>query len=156
MKAEFWKILDDIESEAGQEAVEVARARIAAFENHYAGVYPAAVKWLITDVASLTATCGWPRSNGSASASRSSNRAHLRRDPTSGQGIGHLPGERSRLSLVWAVLDWASKGRRGVKRSPTTTRLLADQSNVVVRGADGVVAPIAPNESEEGAVTADV
>ena len=28
--------------------------------------------------------------------------------------IGQFPGERSRLSLVWAVLDRASRGCRGV------------------------------------------
>ena len=40
--------------------------------------------------------------------------------------IGRLPGERSCLSLVWAVLDRASKGWRGVQHTPATTRHLAE------------------------------
>jgi putative transposase len=38
--------------------------------------------------------------------------------------IGRLPGERSCLSLVWAVLDRASKGWRGVEMTPTVVRHL--------------------------------
>lgn len=40
--------------------------------------------------------------------------------------IGRLPGERSCLSLVWAVLDRASRGWRGVDMSPRAVRLLQD------------------------------
>ena len=37
--------------------------------------------------------------------------------------IGRLPGERSCLSLVWAVLDRASRGWRGVVMTPAAVRL---------------------------------
>jgi putative transposase len=40
--------------------------------------------------------------------------------------IGRLPGERSCLSLVWAVLDRASRGWRGVLMTPAGVRLLQD------------------------------
>ena len=40
--------------------------------------------------------------------------------------IGRLPGEASCLNLVWAVLDRASRGWRGMTMTPTGTRLLAD------------------------------
>ena len=40
--------------------------------------------------------------------------------------IGRLPGERSCLSLVWAVLDRASRGWRGVDMNPRAVRLLQD------------------------------
>src|SRR5271167_4206241 len=40
--------------------------------------------------------------------------------------IGRLPGETSCMSLVWAVLDRASRGWRGMTMTPTGTRLLAD------------------------------
>jgi putative transposase len=40
--------------------------------------------------------------------------------------IGRLPGERSCLSLVWAVLDRASRGWRGVQQTLGSIRLLAD------------------------------
>lgn len=38
--------------------------------------------------------------------------------------IGRLPGEYSCLSLVWAVLDRASRGWRGVSQTPADVRLL--------------------------------
>jgi len=38
--------------------------------------------------------------------------------------IGRLPGERSCLSLVWAVLDRASRGWRGVVMNPAAVRQL--------------------------------
>jgi len=40
--------------------------------------------------------------------------------------IGRLPGERSCLSLVWAVLDRASRGWRGVQQTIGSIRLLAE------------------------------
>lgn len=40
--------------------------------------------------------------------------------------IGRLPGENSCLSLVWAVLDRASRGWRGPTMTPKALRLLAD------------------------------
>jgi putative transposase len=40
--------------------------------------------------------------------------------------IGRLPGERTCLSLVWAVLDRASRGWRGVQQTLGSIRLLAD------------------------------
>ena len=40
--------------------------------------------------------------------------------------IGRLPGEASCLNLVWAVLDRASRGWRGMNMTTTGTRLLAE------------------------------
>jgi putative transposase len=40
--------------------------------------------------------------------------------------IGRLPGERSCLSLVWAVLDRASRGWHGVVMTPAAVRLLQE------------------------------
>jgi hypothetical protein len=40
--------------------------------------------------------------------------------------IGRLPGESSCLSLVWAVLDRASRGWRGLTMTPKALRLLQD------------------------------
>ena len=40
--------------------------------------------------------------------------------------IGRLPGERSCLSLVWAVLDRAGRGWRGVQQTLGSIRLLAE------------------------------
>jgi hypothetical protein len=40
--------------------------------------------------------------------------------------IGRLPGETSCLSLVWAVLDRASRGWLGLTMNPKALRLLQD------------------------------
>ena len=40
--------------------------------------------------------------------------------------IGRLPGETTCLSLVWAVLDRASHGWRGLTMTPRGLRLLQD------------------------------
>ena len=40
--------------------------------------------------------------------------------------IGRLPGETSCTSLVWAVLDRASRGWRGFTMTPAGLRLLQD------------------------------
>ena len=40
--------------------------------------------------------------------------------------IGRLPGERTCLGLVWAVLDRASRGWRGVVMTPMAVRQLQD------------------------------
>ncbi len=40
--------------------------------------------------------------------------------------IGRLPGERSCLGLVWAVLDRASRGWRGVVMTPVAVRQLQE------------------------------
>ena len=40
--------------------------------------------------------------------------------------IGRLPGERTCLGLVWAVLDRASRGWRGVVMTPVAVRQLQE------------------------------
>jgi transposase-like protein len=153
VKAEFWKIFDDIDAPAGQEAVDVARGRIAAFEKRYASMYPAAVKCLGTDVASLTVYLRFPKEHHKRI--RHSNLIERTFGETRRRVkvIGRLPGERSCLSLVWAVLDRASKGWRGVKHTPATTRLLADLRRQLLE-APRSIASTPANESQEEPVTA--
>src|SRR5258705_13697489 len=40
--------------------------------------------------------------------------------------IGRFPGETSAISIVWAVLDLASRGWRGLTMTPAGPRLLQD------------------------------
>jgi len=40
--------------------------------------------------------------------------------------IGRMPGEASCLSHVWAVLDRASSGWRGLRYTPAISRHIAD------------------------------
>ena len=50
--------------------------------------------------------------------------------------IGRLPGERSCLSLVWAVLDRASRGWRGVEMSPKVVRHLQERRRELLSPPD--------------------
>jgi putative transposase len=154
VKAEFWKIFDDIDAPAGQEAVDVARRRIAAFEKRYASEYPAAVKCLTTDVASLTVYLRFPKEHHKRI--RHSNFIERTFGETRRRVkvIGRLPGERSCLSLVWAVLDRASKGWRGVKHTPATTRLLADLRRQLLEPPPSIAPVDRPHTKEEDTVTA--
>jgi transposase-like protein len=148
VKAEFWKIFDDIDPPAGQEAVDVARGRIALFEKRYATTYPAAVKCLTTDVASLTVYLRFPKEHWKRI--RHSNFIERTFGETRRRVkvIGRLPGERSCLSLIWAVLDRASKGWRGVKHTPLTTQLLADLRRQLLEPPRSIV-PTENHRSEE-------
>jgi putative transposase len=63
--------------------------------------------------------------------------------------IGRLPGETSCLSLVWAVLDRASRGWRGVTQTPTGVRLLQGLRHQLLNPAR-----LQPREVTDQAVTA--
>jgi putative transposase len=124
VKADYWRIFDDIDAEPGDAAVAQARQRADAFATKWQSKYPSAVACLIDDLDVLTTHLRFPRD-------------HWRRirhtnliERTFGETrrrvkvIGRLPGERSCLSLVWAVLDRASRGWRGVVQTPANVRLL--------------------------------
>jgi putative transposase len=64
--------------------------------------------------------------------------------------IDHLPGEQSCLSLVWAVLDQAAKGWRGLAMTPKVLRRLQD----LRRELHGQPSPSAPEEAIAQTVTA--
>jgi putative transposase len=125
VKADFWKIFDLPEHvEPGDAAVAEARRRAQTFAATWQPKYPGAVACVVDDLGSLTTFLRFPRE-------------HWRRirhtnliERTFGESrrrvkvIGRLPGERSCLSLVWAVLDRASRGWRGVDMNPANVRLL--------------------------------
>ena len=125
VKADFWAIFDlPEEFEPGDAAVAEASRRADAFAGKWQPKYPGAVACVLDDLASLTTFLRFPRE-------------HWRRirhtnliERTFGESrrrvkvIGRLPGERSCLSLVWAVLDRASRGWRGVDMNPANVRLL--------------------------------
>ena len=126
LKSEYWKLFDEIAADPGQGAVDEVRRRIEAFVTRYEKHYPAATKCLTADVESLTVYLRfpkehWPRIRHSNFIERTFGETRRRV-----KVIGRLPGERSCLSLVWAVLDRASKGWRGVQHTPSTTRQLAE------------------------------
>jgi transposase-like protein len=154
LKAEYWKLFDEIEADAGQDAVDEVRRRIDRFARRHEQLYPAAIKCLETDVESLTVylrfpKAHWPRIRHSNFIERTFGETRRRV-----KVIGRLPGERSCLSLVWAVFDRASKGWRGVQHTPATTRSLADLRRQLLEPPVSIAPQPSEEVDEEEAVTA--
>jgi putative transposase len=126
VKAEFWAIWDDIDAGPGPAAVAVATRRAKAFSAKWAKLYPAAVECLNDGFEHLTTHLRFPREHWRRV--RHSNFIERTFGETRRRVkvIGRLPGERSCLSLVWAVLDRASRGWRGVEMNPRAVRILQD------------------------------
>ena len=124
----YWAIFDttDLNIEPGPQLVEIVDKRIEAFAAKYSDLYPAAMRILLTDKAGLTAYLRFPvehhgRVRHSNFIERSFGETKRRT-----KVIGRFPGETSAISLVWAVLDRASAGWRGLTMTPVGTRLLQD------------------------------
>lgn len=126
VKAEYWAIFDDISAPPGDRAVAEATRRAKAFSAKWGKLYPAAVECLNDGFEHLTTYLRFPREHWRRI--RHSNFIERTFGETRRRVkvIGRLPGERSCLSLVWAVLDRASRGWRGVDMSPRAVRLLQD------------------------------
>jgi putative transposase len=126
VKADFWAIFEVGDAEPGDQAVAVARRQAAAFAATWKARYPSAVACVIDDLASLTVHLRfpaehWHRIRHSNLIERTFGESRRRT-----KVIGRLPGEASCLGLVWAVLDRASRGWRGLTMSPKALRRLQD------------------------------
>jgi Transposase, Mutator family len=90
------------------------------------GTYPAAIKILLTDREGLTAYLRFAAEHHNRI--RHSNFIERTFGETRRRVkvIGRLPGETSCLTLVWAVLDRASRGWRGFTMTSDGLRLLQD------------------------------
>ena len=127
----YWAIFDTDDLIAaglapGPKLVAAVQHRIDAFATQYGRVFPSAVKCLLSDREQLTSYLRFPlehhrRIRHSNFIERTFGETRRRV-----KVIGRLPGETSCLNLVWAVLDRASRGWRGMSMTPTGTRLLAD------------------------------
>ena len=124
--AAYWAIFDPTGEPPGDQSVAVAKARAAEFSATFARRFPSAVTCLNDDLASLVAYLRFPvehhkRIRHSNFIERTFGETRRRV-----KVIGRLPGERSCLGLVWAVLDRASRGWRGVTMTPATVRQLQE------------------------------
>jgi putative transposase len=124
----FWKLFDtdELDTSPGPDLVRLVQARLDAFADRYRPLYPAAVKCLLADREQLTSYLRFPlehhrRIRHSNFIERTFGETRRRV-----KVIGRLPGEASCLSLVWAVLDRASRGWRGFTMTTEGTRLLHD------------------------------
>jgi transposase-like protein len=115
----YWAIFDTEDlitagTAPGPDLVAAVQHRIDAFADTHGRVYPAAVKCLLTDREQLTSYLRFPvehhrRIRHSNFIERTFGETRRRV-----KVIGRLPGETSCLNLVWAVLDRASRGWRGM------------------------------------------
>jgi putative transposase len=128
IKDAYWAIFDteDLKAPPGPKLVDIIDARISEFAARYRAMYPAAVNCLLTDRAGLTAYLRFPaehhhRIRHSNFIERTFGETRRRT-----KVIGRLPGETSCLTLVWAVLDRASRGWRGLTMTASGLRLLQD------------------------------
>ena len=126
VKKAYWSIFDDTDTEPGEQAIAVVWGRAERFAATYARRFPAAVDCLMSDFASLTTYLRFPA--GHHARIRHSNFIERTFGETRRRVkvIGRLPGERSCLGLVWAVLDRAGRGWRGVVMTPGAVRQLQD------------------------------
>ena len=124
VKAAFWQIFDDIDAEPGEAAVAQARQRAQAFAECYGKRYPAAVSCLTKTLPELTCFLRFPREHWARIRHTNLIERTFGETRRRVKVIGRLPGERSCLALVWAVLDRAGRGWRGVVMTPAGVRLL--------------------------------
>jgi putative transposase len=131
IRGAYWEIFDtaaltEAGMKPGQRLVTAVQARIDAFAEKYCKVYPAAVRCLLSDCEQLTSYLRFPAEHHKRI--RHSNFIERTFGETRRRVkvIGRLPGEASCLNLVWAVLDRASRGWRGLTTTSHGTRQLQD------------------------------
>jgi putative transposase len=128
IKDAYWKLYDteNLKTQPGPKLVELVDNRITEMAARYGATYPAAMKCLLTDREGLTAYLRFPaehqhRVRHSNFIERTFGETRRRT-----KVIGRLRGETSCLILVWAVLDRASRGWRGLTMTADGLRLLQD------------------------------
>src|SRR4051812_17611072 len=112
VKARYWKIVD----EAG--SASEAKAGLLALAGEYRRAYPSAMKVIDDNVDQLVGHQRFPLEHRKRI--RSTNLlertfVEVRRRT---KIIGRFPGETSALSLIWAVLELASRDWRGITMTP--------------------------------------
>jgi hypothetical protein len=128
VKDAYWKIFGtgQLKTPPGPRLAELIDARISEMAAKYGPTYPSAMKALTTDREGLTANLRFPaehhhRIRHSNFIERTVGETRRRT-----KVIGRLPGETSCLTLVWAVLDRASRGWRGLTMTSDGLRQLQD------------------------------
>ena len=124
IKGEFWALFDDIAAEPGQAAVDEAQHRIDGFCDRHHKAFPAAVRCIQDDRQALTAFLRFPPEHWKRIRHTNLIERTFGETRRRVKVIGRLPGEASCLSLVWAGLDRASAGWRGLRYTPAIARHL--------------------------------
>jgi transposase-like protein len=125
VKRDYWAIFDHIDHD-GEAAVAEGHRRAKRFIAKWQPLYPSAVGCVADNLDALLVHLLFPTEHRKRI--RHSNLIERTFGETRRRVkvIGRLPGEQSCLSLVWAVLDRASKGWRGLTMTPKALRRLQD------------------------------
>ena len=125
VKRDYWAVFDQIQQD-GQAALAEGRRRAKRFIAKWKPLYPSAVACVADNLDALLVHLLFPAEHHRRI--RHSNLIERTFGETRRRVkvIGRLPGEQSCLSLVWAVLDRASKGWRGLAMTPKALRRLQD------------------------------
>jgi putative transposase len=136
VKRDYWAIFDGIDAEGKQVEAE-ARRRAKRFIARWQPLYPSAVAVVADNLDALVAHLRFPKEHHKRI--RHSNLIERTFGETRRRVkvIGRLPSEQSCLSLVWAVLDRASKGWRGLTMTPNILRQLQDLRRDLFGGPPG-------------------
>jgi putative transposase len=126
VKAAYWAIFDPTGEPPGERSIAVARSRAETFTATFGRQFPAAVACLNDDLASLFTYLRFPAEHHKRIRHANFIERTFGETRRRVKVIGRLPGERSCLSLVWAVLDRASRGWRGVVMNPAAVRQLQE------------------------------
>jgi putative transposase len=116
VKTRYWAILDEATSASD------AKAGLLALAGDYRRAYPSAMRTIDEHIDQLVAHLRFPLEHRKRT--RSTNLlertfVEVRRRT---KIIGRFPGETSALSLIWAVLELASRGWRGITMTPKAVR----------------------------------
>lgn len=125
VKRDYWAIFNN-PSGSGDEALAEGRRRARRFVAKWKPLYPTAAACVEENLEALVAHLAFPAEHHKRI--RHSNLLERTFGETRRRVkvIGRLPGEHSCLSLLWAVLDRASKGWRGLTMTPQAHRQLQD------------------------------
>lgn len=125
-KADWWEIFDHIEEPPGEAAVKEARRRMDGFRAQWERAYPGAVACLVEDFESLAVHLRFPKEHWKRCRHTNLIERTFGETRRRTKVIGRLPGERTCVALVFAVLDRQRKGWRGMTMTPRALRRLHD------------------------------
>jgi transposase-like protein len=125
-KADWWEVFDKIEEPPGERAVAEARRRIDGFRAQWERAYPGAVACLVEDFESLTVHLRFPKEHWKRCRHTNLIERTFGETRRRTKVIGRLPGERTCVALVFAVLDRQRRGWRGMTVTPRALRRLQD------------------------------
>jgi len=125
-KSDWWEVFDKIEEPPGERALGEARRRIDAFRAQWEHAYPGAVACLVEDFESLSVHLRFPKEHWKRCRHTNLIERTFGETRRRTKVIGRLPGERTCVALVFAVLDRQSRCWRGVTVTPRALRRLQD------------------------------